>query len=123
MGMQPVPRGINAAAPAVATPAVESILEVCLLFLSEEKSLGGPWVPESVWEQAFWSFLSWEESEFSSFLSPNPKQPLLPGSRGLLWHSRTRERQCGVVGRTPRLEDRPCGFGRGFAADVQCDLG
>lgn len=52
MGMQPVPRGINAAARAVATPAAESLLEVCGLFLSEKKSLGGPWVPESVWEQA-----------------------------------------------------------------------
>lgn len=70
MGTLPVPRGINAAAPAVDASAVETLREVCGLFGEEilECSLSlSPFGREP--SVAAFSFSSWEESEFSSFLS------------------------------------------------------
>lgn len=66
-GTSPVPRGISAAVPAVATHAVETFREVCWpLGEGIREFQGGLGREPSV---AFWSFPPWEESEFSSLLS------------------------------------------------------
>lgn len=84
MGTHPVLQSTNAAALAVATPAVETLREVCWLFGEEILKFLSQFGREP--SEAFLSFSSWEESEFSSFLSSwplNPKHPLLRGPRAL----------------------------------------
>ena len=66
-GMSPVPRGKNAVAPAVGTPAVETLREVCWLLGEEILEFHG-WLGREPLV-ALLSFTSLGESEFSSFLS------------------------------------------------------
>lgn len=72
LGTRPVPRGINAAAPAAAMPAAETSREVGRL-----SGGGNPWAWEE-WSAAFLFFPSWEGLQSSSFLPTWPLNPKLP---------------------------------------------